>query len=213
MHHRFRSAVLACGCALLAAAATSQIAAATFDATGAAMRPYLTIIGGPSVDIVAPLGGASYTQAQRVAADYSCSGSGGATVVSCSGTVPNGAPIDTSTLGSHTFAVQAEDSNGSKVVQNVIYTVVAPPNSVLRSHPSKVVKTKKAKARVKFSFTSTRDDARFKCKLDKGSFVSCASPKAYAVKPGKHKFSVQAESAGAADETPATFKFKVIKLP
>lgn len=212
MHHRFRSAALACG-VLFAVAATSQTAVATFDAAGAAIRPYLTIIGGPSIDVVAPSGGASYTQDERVAADYSCSGGGGATVVACSGTVPNGAPIDTSTLGSHTFAVQAEDSNGSKVVQNVIYTVVAPPNTVLRSHPSKVIKTKKAKARVKFSFTSTRDDARFKCKLDKGPFAFCSSPKAYTVKPGKHKFSVQAESAGAADKTPATFKFKVIKLP
>lgn len=85
------------------------------------------------------------------------------------------------------------------------------PNTTLGIHPKKVVKTKKAKAKVKFGFSASVAGATFKCKLDKGAFAPCTSPKAYKVKPGKHKFSVVAETAGGADKTPATFSFKVVK--
>ena len=89
--------------------------------------------------------------------------------------------------------------------------VAKAPNTKLGSHPAKVVKTKKAKAKVKFKFSSDVAGATFKCKLDKGSFKPCTSPKAYKVKPGKHKFSVKALSGGVADSTPATFSFKVVR--
>jgi hypothetical protein len=85
------------------------------------------------------------------------------------------------------------------------------PNTKLGSHPAKVVKTKKSKAKVKFKFSSNVTGATFKCKLDKGAFKSCASPKTYKVKPGKHKFSVKALSGGLVDSTPAKFAFKVIR--
>ena len=51
----------------------------------------------------------------------------------------------------------------------------------------------------------------FECKLDKGAFAPCTSPKTYKVKPGKHTFSVEALSAAGTDPTPATFSFKVKK--
>jgi Glycine rich protein len=88
---------------------------------------------------------------------------------------------------------------------------VTPPNTTLGVHPKKVVKTKKAKAKVKFGFSASVAGATFKCKLDKGSFAPCTSPKTYKVKVGKHKFSVVAETADGADKTPATFSFKVVK--
>jgi hypothetical protein len=85
----------------------------------------------------------------------------------------------------------------------------ASPNTVLGFHPAKTVKTSKKKVKVKFTFSSNVTGATFKCKLDKGAFESCKSPKTYKVKPGKHKFSVEAMSAGSTDPSPATFGFSV----
>lgn len=85
------------------------------------------------------------------------------------------------------------------------------PNTVLGFHPKKKITTKKKKVKVKFTFSSSVTGATFKCKLDKGAFASCKSPKTYKVKPGKHKFSVEAVSAGGTDSSPATFGFSVKK--
>jgi hypothetical protein len=74
-----------------------------------------------------------------------------------------------------------------------------------------LIKTTKKKVKVKFSFSSTVTGASFECKLDKGSFESCSSPKSYKVKLGKHKFSVQASGAAGTDPSAATFSFKVKK--
>jgi hypothetical protein len=85
------------------------------------------------------------------------------------------------------------------------------PNTVLGFHPPKKAKTAKAKAKVKFTFSASAAGATFKCKVDKGAFAPCTSPKTYKVKPGKHKFSVEAISGGLTDSSPATFSFKVTK--
>jgi hypothetical protein len=84
-------------------------------------------------------------------------------------------------------------------------------NTVLGSHPKKTIKTRKKKVKVKFSFSSNVAGATFKCKLDKGSFALCTSPKTYKVKLGSHTFSVKAVTAGGTDPTPAKFSFKVKK--
>lgn len=86
------------------------------------------------------------------------------------------------------------------------------PNTKLGKHPAAKVKTKGAKAKVKFTFSADVAGATFQCKLDKGAYKSCASPKTYQVKLGKHTFSVRAVGPGGGiDSTPATFKFKVVK--
>lgn len=89
--------------------------------------------------------------------------------------------------------------------------VVSPPNTVLGLHPPKKVKTAKTKAKVKFAFSANVTGASFECKLDKGAYTPCSSPKRYQVKLGKHKFSVRAVKGGAVDPTPASFRFKVVK--
>ncbi len=86
-----------------------------------------------------------------------------------------------------------------------------PAETVLKSKPKSTIKTKKAKLKVKFSFSSDLSGATFECKLDKGAYAACASPKSYTVKPGKHTFSVRAGGAGGVDASPATYKFKVVK--
>jgi predicted outer membrane repeat protein len=79
----------------------------------------------PSIAIASPLNGATYTQGQVVAASYGCSAPAGASVTSCTGPVASAAAIDTSTLGVHTFTVNAEDSEFASASQSASYTVVA----------------------------------------------------------------------------------------
>jgi uncharacterized delta-60 repeat protein len=85
------------------------------------------------------------------------------------------------------------------------------PNTTLGSHPPAKLTTKSAKAKVKFKFSSSTPGTTFKCKLDKGAFKPCQSPKSYKVKPGKHVFTVEAIDAAGADSTPVSFKFRVNK--
>jgi hypothetical protein len=172
----------------------------------------------PSIAIAAPSNGAIYTQGQAATAVYSCTAHEGAGVTACAGPVANGGALETSTLGQHTFTVNVEDTNGATASQSVTYNVISPkegppalPDTVLGSHPKKTISTKGQKVKVKFSFKSTTPGVTFKCKLDKGSFAPCTSPKSYKVKPGKHKFSVEALHTGVADPSPASFVFKVVR--
>jgi hypothetical protein len=173
----------------------------------------LTYTPPPSIAISSPGDGATFVKGQAVTATYSCTASEGAGVTSCAGTVANGAALDTATLGQHTFKVEAKDTDGGSASKNVSYNVVpAPiPNTALGVHPKKVIKTDKKKIKVKFGFSSSTAGATFKCKLDKGAFAPCTSPKTYKVKLGKHKFTVKAVSAGGTDPTPVSFSFKVKK--
>jgi len=63
----------------------------------------------------------------------------------------------------------------------------------------------------KFKFVSNLSGSTFECRLDKGKFKACKSPKTYKkLKPGKHVFKVRAKKGGVADPTPAVRKFKVL---
>lgn len=87
-----------------------------------------------------------------------------------------------------------------------------PPQTSITKHPKAKITTKHSSVKVSFSFKSSEAHSAFKCKLDKGSFKSCGSPKSYKVKPGKHTFQVYAtDKAGNRDRTPAKFAFKVIR--
>jgi hypothetical protein len=60
------------------------------------------------IEITAPQRDATYAQGQTVAAAYGCKALGNLSPSECTGPVANGAPIDTSTLGVHTFTVGAQ---------------------------------------------------------------------------------------------------------
>jgi hypothetical protein len=82
----------------------------------------------PGITISSPKNGASYTLgngtvAETVEAKYACSAPAGASVVTCTGSVENGAYIDTNTLGMHTFTVTTTDSEGASASKSVTYTV------------------------------------------------------------------------------------------
>jgi hypothetical protein len=62
-----------------------------------------------------------------------------------------------------------------------------------------------------YRFSSTEAGSTFECKLDKGRFKPCTSPKRLRhLKPGKHRFSVAAiDSSGNRDPTPSKDGFRV----
>jgi hypothetical protein len=78
----------------------------------------------PTVNITRPADGASYKVGQVVNANYKCADKGkGSGLASCVGTVPFGAPIDTSSAGNHTFTVTATDVAGNVTTETVTYNV------------------------------------------------------------------------------------------
>lgn len=78
--------------------------------------------------------GALYRRNESVAADYSCSDSGGSGLSSCVGDVADGQPIDTSTAGVHDFTVDAADHAGNTASVTHQYTVAdAQPDGAIRT--------------------------------------------------------------------------------
>ena len=99
------------------------------------MGPYRVVLSGascvapdttpPTVDLRRPLDGAEYLLDAEVTADYGCADEpGGASLVSCVGTVPNGAGLDTSSVGERTFQVDAADAAANATVARSVYRVV-----------------------------------------------------------------------------------------
>jgi hypothetical protein len=76
----------------------------------------------PTISITSPADGATYQQGASIYADYSCSDSVDSSP-QCTGTVPNGTAIDTTTTGTKTFSVTATDSAGNTNQQSVTYYV------------------------------------------------------------------------------------------
>ena len=89
----------------------------------------------PQAHAVTPGEGATFIQNEQVAAAFSCSDAGGSDLDSCTGTVANGADIDTSTVGTKTFAVTATDAAGNTRTVVRSYTVkdVTPPGITIDS--------------------------------------------------------------------------------
>jgi hypothetical protein len=85
-----------------------------------------TDLTAPAISIRVPGPGESVPQGSSVAADYTCTDdAGGAGLASCTGSVPSGQPLDTSTVGLHHFTVTASDNVGNSITRTVDYTVVA----------------------------------------------------------------------------------------
>jgi subtilisin-like proprotein convertase family protein len=76
----------------------------------------------PQIAIAAP-SSTSYVLNQSVVANYSCAEAGSG-LASCTGSVPSGSNIDTSSPGAKTFTVTATDVAGNTATSSVVYTVV-----------------------------------------------------------------------------------------
>ena len=87
----------------------------------------LTLVAPPPVSIVTPRQGATYHLGQVVKADYSCR-SVNQSVKTCSGTVADGQPVNTGSLGTHRFTVTAHDTGGESTSETISYRVVPTTN-------------------------------------------------------------------------------------
>ena len=115
----------------ITASGTTVTAGAPFHTVGSQSLEGVAYVFGPppTITLSTPANGANFTQGQTVAASYSCSPPADTTITSCAGTVAAGAPIDTSTLGPHTFTATATDTDGIAVTQTATYSVTPPPSN------------------------------------------------------------------------------------
>jgi uncharacterized delta-60 repeat protein len=79
----------------------------------------------PVVTITSPAADGQYDQGSALAADFACADeAGGSGIASCTGTIADGASIDTSVPGTRYFTVTAVDTAGNRTERTVPYTVV-----------------------------------------------------------------------------------------
>jgi autotransporter-associated beta strand protein len=111
---------------------TFTVMATSGDGLVATSTVSYNVVRPPVVTIATPRSGARYRAGSRVVARYTCrDGAGGPGLRSCVGTVANGKPIDTSTLGTHKFMVTATSRDGLGTAKTVTYTVLAPSNHLV----------------------------------------------------------------------------------
>jgi hypothetical protein len=129
-----------------------QPAAAADDTTDPRVLPITPPVPIPAlVQLVA-----HYRQDAVVLANYTCSDeTGGSGVASCTGTVPVGSPLDTSTLGYHAFEVQAVDNAGNETTFSFAYRVAAPAKVSITS--ATVVENDTGKQAVKLAVEASGD--------------------------------------------------------
>jgi hypothetical protein len=114
--------------------------------------------------------------------------------------------------GDYRFTVYAEDfaGNADPTPEHRDFSVdTAAPEVEYTHKPSRRVKTRRAKARVRFAFGAA-GGADFECRLDAKPPAPCGSPKTYRVGRGKHRFVLTATDA-AGNESSAVTSFKVIR--
>jgi hypothetical protein len=76
---------------------------------------------------------------------------------------------------------------------------------------TKAPKARSGSTTAKFKFKSNEAGSTFQCKLDKGKFKTCRSPKTYKkLKPGKHVFKVRATDKAGNVGKPAKRKFTIL---
>lgn len=138
----------------------------------------------------------------------------GGTIVAATQTKETGA---TSELSTATVPADPSDPCKDALPAAQCAPPVGPPTTPVPPPvpDTKITKAPKAKSTsttAKFKFKSVPAGSSFECKLDKGKFKKCKSPKTYKkLKPGKHVFKVRAvNSAGVKDPSPAKRKFTVL---
>jgi len=131
----------------------------------------------PTVTITMPADGATYIKGQSVAADFSCQAeTGGSGLASCTGPVINGDPIDTATVGSHSFAVTATDNAGNSATATNAYNVVYHFNGFFQpvdNLPTLNIASAGSSIPVKFSLGGNQGVAIFAAGFPVSSQIQC----------------------------------------
>lgn len=84
----------------------------------------------PTITLTTPADNATYQQDESVTVSYSCADEeNGSGIKSCMGTTENGSVLDTTTPGSYSFTVNAEDNAGNTNSVTHAYTVQAKPST------------------------------------------------------------------------------------
>jgi hypothetical protein len=85
-----------------------------------------------------------------------------------------------------------------------------PPNTQIRRHPRRILRTQGVGIRVRFVFASDQAGSTFLCRVDRSRYRACGSRFRPRVRAGAHVLKVKARSAsGLIDPTPAAFRFRV----
>ena len=131
----------------------------------------------PTITITTPPNGATYLLNQTVLADYECQDeAGGSGLASCVGTVADGAAIDTSSVGSKSFTVNAEDNAGNTNSLTHNYSVVFNWSGFFRpvDNPSTMNVVRAGSAiPVKFSLSGDQGLAIFESGYPKSTRINC----------------------------------------
>lgn len=84
------------------------------------------------------------------------------------------------------------------------------PETTITSAPKRKVKTRKARVRASFAYSSSEQGSRFECSLDGAPFSACSDRFTAKVKKGRHTFRVRAiDAAGNVDASPAQVRWRV----
>ncbi len=148
-----------------------------------------------SLTYLAPVAGGTFVAATQTNAD------GGTSEVSATASVPP-APQP-----------GCNDTPAPAICAAPVPPTAAPPADTT---PPKVTIKKAPKAQststtAKFKFQSNEGGSKFQCKLDRGKFKACKSPKTYKkLKPGKHVFKVKATDAAGNVSAVVKRKFTVL---
>jgi RTX calcium-binding nonapeptide repeat (4 copies) len=85
-----------------------------------------------------------------------------------------------------------------------------PPATRFLRRPATLLFASGQRRKVAFAFAASEPGASFRCRLDRGPFRPCRSPRSYRVGPGRHAFRVYAiDAAGNPDRSPAVVRFRV----
>ena len=85
-----------------------------------------------------------------------------------------------------------------------------PPRTSIAHRPRALVFVRTRFRRVAFAFGASEPTVRFLCRLDRGPFGRCSSPRRYRLRVGRHVFRVVAiDAAGNRDRSPARFTFSI----
>jgi hypothetical protein len=131
----------------------------------------------PVITLASPVDGATFTLGQNVWTSFSCDDGAGSGMNGCKGDLPSGTQLDTQTIGTHTFTVNAFDRAGNVAHTSHAYSVVydfagfAPPAAAYPAPTSA-----KAGQSVPLKFSLRGDQGTDIFAADSPGWASCDGP-------------------------------------